>query len=149
VVIVDASVAVKWYVDEALHAEAREVMAGAHELLAAPDIIFTEVANALRRKVMEGTATREQALDALDDLPRCFSRIIPSDMTLRVAFDLALDLRHPFPDCVYLACAAMNDVTLVTDDRKFTEKAVANGHQSRIVLLAEWKPREPRGEIKG
>ena len=41
----------------------------------------------------------------------------------------------------------MNDASLVTDDRKFLEKAVANGHKSRIVLLADWKPREPRGEI--
>lgn len=146
-VIIDASVAVKWYVAEAGHAEARAIMADANELLAAPDIIVTEVANALRRKVTEGTATRAQALSALDDLPLCFSRIIPSATTLRVAFDLALDLGHPFPDCVYLACAVMNDASLVTDDRKFLEKAVANGHKSRIVLLADWKPREPRGEI--
>lgn len=146
-VIVDASVAVKWYVVEALHARAREIMASADDLLAAPDIILTEVANALRRKVAEGTATREQAFEALDDLPRCFSRIIPSDTTLRVAFDIALDLGHPFPDCVYLACAVMNDANLVTDDRKFLEKAVANGHKSRIVLLADWKPGEAAGEI--
>ncbi|HEY8260140.1 MAG TPA: type II toxin-antitoxin system VapC family toxin [Methylosinus sp.] len=144
-VIIDASVAVKWYVAEAGHAEARAIMADANELLAAPDIIVTEVANALRRKVTEGTATRAQALSALDDPPLCFSRIIPSATTSRVAFDLAL--RHPFPDCVTLACAAMNDASLVTDDRKFFENAVANGHKSRIVLLADWKPRGPRGEI--
>lgn len=146
-VIIDASVAVKWYVVEALHAEAREIMADAGDRLAAPDIILTEVANAHRRKVAEGMATREQALEALDDLPRCFSRIIPADATLRVAFDIALDIGHPFPDCVYLACAVMNDASLVTDDRKFLEKAVANGRQSRIVLLADWKPWEPHGEI--
>ncbi|QGM98573.1 type II toxin-antitoxin system VapC family toxin [Methylocystis parvus] len=148
-VIIDASVAVKWYVGEALHPEAREILAYADDLLAAPDIIFTEVANALRRKVAEGTATREQALDALDDLPRCFSRIVSSDRTLRVAFDIALDLGHPFPDCVYLACAIMNDAKSVTDDRKFLEKAVVNGHRSRIVLLADYKPRERRDEIEG
>ncbi|MBG0810980.1 type II toxin-antitoxin system VapC family toxin [Methylosinus sp. H3A] len=146
-VIIDASVAVKWYVAEAQHMQAREILAAANDLLAAPDLILTEVANALRRKVSEGTATREQALEALEDLPRSFSLLVPSSATLRAAFDIALDLGHPFPDCVYLACAAMNDARLVTDDRKFLEKAVANGHKSRIVLLAEWKPRGPRGEI--
>lgn len=146
-VIIDASVAVKWYVAEAGHAEARAIMADDKALLAAPDIIITEVANALRRKIAEGTATREQAISALEDLPRCFSRLISAETTSRAAFDLALDLGHPFPDCVYLACAVMNDASLVTDDRKFFEKAVANGHESRIVLLADWKPREPRGEI--
>jgi len=147
VVIVDASVAVKWYVAEAQHAQAREILAADDELLAAPDLILTEVANTLRRKVMEGSVTREQAFEALEDLPRCFSLLVPSRASWRAAFDLALNLGHPFPDCVYLACAAMNDARLVTDDRKFLEKAVANGHKSRIVLLADWKPRGPRGEI--
>lgn len=146
-VIIDASVAVKWYVAEVGHAEARSIVADGDTLRAAPDIILTEVANTLRRKVAEGAATREQAIAALEDLPRCFSRLIPAETTVRAAFDIALDLGHPFPDCVYLACAVMNDASLVTDDRKFLEKAVANGHKSRIVLLADWKPRGPRGEI--
>lgn len=71
------------------------------------------------------------------------------DASVAVAFDIALDLGHPFPDCVYLACAIMNNATLVTDDRKFLEKAVVNGHKSRIVLLADFTPRERRDEIEG
>lgn len=138
VVVVDASVAVKWYAAEAGRAEARQVLASSAELVA-PDIIVTEVANALRRKVTEGAATREQALGVLDDLPGCFTRLIPTERTLLAAFDLALSLSHPFPDCVYLACAVMNGANLVTDDRNFLEKAVANGHRHRIVLLADWQ----------
>lgn len=141
VVVIDASVAVKWYVAEAWRAEARNVLASDAELIA-PDIIFTEVANALRRKVMEGTVTKEQALNALDDLPASFSRTVHTEQTLRAAFDLALRLSHPFPDCVYLACAMMNGANLVTDDRKFLEKAVANGHRNLVVLLADWPVRE-------
>lgn len=88
VVVIDASVAVKWYVAEAWRNEARNVLASAAELIA-PDIILTEVANALRRKVTEGTVTKEQALNALDDLPASFSRIVHAEQTLRAAFDLA------------------------------------------------------------
>ncbi|MBG0795922.1 type II toxin-antitoxin system VapC family toxin [Methylocystis sp. H62] len=142
VVVVDASVAVKWYVAEAWRTEARNVLASAAELIA-PDIILTEVANALRRKVTEGTVTKEQALNALDDLPASFSRIVHAEQTLRAAFDLALSLSHPFPDCVYLACAIMNGANLVTDDRKFLEKAVVNGHRNHVVLLADWPAQEP------
>jgi predicted nucleic acid-binding protein len=148
VVIVDASVAVKWYVREALHAQAREIMAQADDL-AAPDIIVTEVANALQRKVSSGMVSKEQALEALRDLPNCFSQLIPADKTLRDGFELALELRHAFPDSVYLACAAMNDASLVTDDRKLWEKAVKNGHQRHIRLLADTTPREPTGEKEG
>lgn len=144
VVVVDASVAVKWYVAEAWRTEARQVLDSSVELIA-PDIIVTEVANALRRKVTEGTATREQALNALGDLPVCFSHFTPAEQTLLAAFDLALSLSHPFPDCVYLACAVMNGASLVTDDRKFLEKAVANGHRNRIVLLADWSSRGASG----
>lgn len=138
VVVVDASVAVKWYAAEAGRAEARQILASPVELVA-PDILITEVANALRRKVMEGSATREQALSALEDLPGCFSRLIPAEQTLQPAFDLALNLGHPLPDCVYLACAVMNGASLVSDDRKFLEKAVANGHRSRIIHLVDWQ----------
>ncbi|MFO1101927.1 MAG: type II toxin-antitoxin system VapC family toxin [Methylocystis sp.] len=141
VVVIDASVAVKWYVAEAWRNEARNVLATAAELIAL-DFILTEVANALRRKVTEGTVTKEQALNALDDLPASFSRLIHAEQTLRAAFDLALRLSHPLPDCVYLACAVLNGASLVTDDRKFLEKVVANGHRNRIVLLADW----PMGE---
>lgn len=141
VVVIDASVAVKWYVTEAWRTEARSVLATAAELIA-PDIILTEVANALRRKVTEGSITKEQALNALDDLPASFSRIVHAEQTLRAAFDLALRLSHPLPDCVYLACAVMNGASLVTDDRKFIEKAVGNGHRNRVILLADW----PMGE---
>jgi predicted nucleic acid-binding protein len=141
VVVIDASVAVKWYVAEARRNEARNVLATAAEMIA-PDIILTEVANALRRKVTEGTVTMEQALNALDDLPGSFSRLVHAEQTLRAAFDLALCLDHPLPDCVYLACAVLNGASLVTDDRKFLEKAVANGHRNRVVLLADWSMRE-------
>lgn len=142
VVVVYASVAVKWYVAEAWRTEARNALASAAELIA-PDIILTEVANALRRKVTEGTVTKEQALNALDDLPASFSRIVHAEQTLRAAFDLALSLSHPFPDCVYLACAIMNGANLVTDDRKFLEKAVVNGHRNHVILLADWPAQEP------
>jgi predicted nucleic acid-binding protein len=82
-------------------------------------------------------AGREQALDALDDLPRCFSQIVPATETARSAFDIALALGHPFPDCVYLACAVMASATLVTDDRKFLEKAVAGGHRRHVIHLVD------------
>ena len=59
VVVIDASVAVKWYVTEAWRTEARSVLASAAERIA-PDIILTEVANALRRKVTEGMVTRSR-----------------------------------------------------------------------------------------
>jgi predicted nucleic acid-binding protein len=149
VVIADANVAVKWCVREPLHADARSLLAAAEDLVP-PAVIVTEVADALRRKVTHGASTLAQALDALEILPRCFARLVPCAETLRIAFGFALELVHPFPDCAYLACAVMNDASLITDDRKFHEKAVSNGHGGRIFLLADWMPRQqPRDETGG
>jgi predicted nucleic acid-binding protein len=120
----------------ASRSEARALLAGSVELVA-PDIIVTEVANALRRRTVEGTVTREQALDALNDLPKCFSTLVSSEQTVFAAFDLAVTLNHPFPDCVYLASAVLNGARPVTDDRKFFEKAVANERRASIALLAD------------
>jgi predicted nucleic acid-binding protein len=141
--VVDASVAVKWFVAEEGREDARRVLANS-ALLIAPDLILTEIANALRKKVAAGEATSAQAHYALARLPDCFLRLAKPEETLLLAFDISLELRHPFADCVYLACAAMNDAILVTDDRKFLEKAVANGHGRRIVPLGDW--RAPKSE---
>lgn len=83
--VVDASVAVKWLVDEPLSDEAAKLLEEGL-LLAAPELIYAEVAN---------------ALDLLADAPL----IVPSSMKqlMPAAARLAADLDHPVYDCMYLA----------------------------------------------
>ena len=78
--VVDASVAVKWFVDEA-GADRAAALQG--ESVCAPDLIFAEVGNALwklqRKKVLSG-ADYSKAVDGLRDAPlrACFESSSPS-----------------------------------------------------------------------
>jgi len=87
--IIDASVAVKWFVEEAGRDLACDVLRDGFDLFA-PDLALVEVANALRNKVRLGLAKYEQARASLTIFPGLFSRLVPQIETFREAFALRL-----------------------------------------------------------
>ncbi len=121
-VTVDASVAVKWFVSEPRHEEAR--------LLSDPDIeryaptfLVIECANALWKKVHRGEiADLTPTFEALLNLPEAVAFHPTRDLLAR-AGQLAVALGHPVYDCLYLACAEATESVLVTDDRRLRRVA--------------------------
>ncbi len=102
--VVDASVAVKWFVQEPLRDEARNLIRS-NDPLCAPDILFAEIANVGWRLVKRGDVGRDLALGMVTQVGDPFSRIVSSSLLCERAFDIALTLVHPFYDCLHLACA--------------------------------------------
>jgi predicted nucleic acid-binding protein len=120
--IVDASVAVKWFAEEPNSDKAETVLAGLDDLIA-PDVVLAELGNALRKKAVQGIITREQALDAVRQAPGFFARLYPlPELALRAA-EIAFDLQHHIYDCFYLALAERERVQLVCADERLREKA--------------------------
>jgi len=117
-VVIDASVAVKWLVEEVGSAEARRL---SDRRLHAPDLLSTECANALWRKTLNGELTAEEAQERLAALGRAPIALSPSNELAPMALGIALDLRHPVHDCVYLALAVRRRARLVTVDRRLLE----------------------------
>ncbi len=94
--VVDASVAVKWFADEPLFDKARELQ---QHSLAAPDLIFAEVANVrwkLRRKGVLTDAHYAARGEALRDAPLV---VTPVRDLIASAMRLAGELDHPVYDC--------------------------------------------------
>lgn len=117
-VVVDASVAIKWFVPE-VHSLAAARLLDSDILLCAPDLIGPEVGNTLWKKVRRTDITREQAdkiLAAFDNLPL---EVHPTSVLLPAAFDLAVALDRSFYDSLYLALAVAEDCGLITADAKF------------------------------
>jgi predicted nucleic acid-binding protein len=124
--VVDASVAIKWLVDEPLSAQAARLLDDDLPL-AAPELIYAEAANALwaiARRGRIGAADVREALDLLADAPLT----VPSSMRqlMAAAARLAADLDHPVYDCLYLALALQEQRPVITADRHFYE--VVQGH---------------------
>jgi len=141
---IDASVAVKWFIDEPRHELARDVVAQGHEL-AAPDLILVEVANALRNKVRNGFANKADMLTVLTRLPAMFGMLIGAQETLIDAFEIGCRINHPVADCVYLACAKMIGAALLTDDASLHAKAQSLVTDVKVILLSDWAPTLPLG----
>lgn len=132
--VIDASIAVKWFVREDGHEDALGLLGGAEELQA-PDLILGEVANTAWKKHRRGEITRDQAESITAALPHYFVRLWPSrDLTVR-ALRLALDLDHPVYDGLYLACAEAAGGTLVSADKRLIVLAEKAGLGGRVEPL--------------
>ena len=127
--IVDASVAVKWVIEEEGSAMARRL---SRIPLEAPDLLLVECANILWKKARLGDLTAAEAKERLERLLRAPVRLAASRDLLTPALELSLELRHPVYDCLYLALAQRRGVPLVTAD----ERLVSALSRRRIPSLA-------------
>jgi predicted nucleic acid-binding protein len=115
--IVDASIAVKWVVEEPGSGAAKAVLSSGERLIA-PDLVLAELGNALRKKLSRGIIPREQAVLAARAAEHAFNELVPIRLLAVSAIELALDLNHPVYDCFYLVLAARERMPLITaDDR--------------------------------
>ena len=135
-IVVDASVIVKWFAPEPGNIAAK-VLVGRE--LVAPALLRLEVASALVKKGVRRELSSDDLEAALElwfgGLAEGQIELIPDAVDLPEACALALELRHPVPDCLYLAAARRLDSPLITADRKFARRA-ATAH-SRVQVLAE------------
>ena len=135
--VVDASVAAKWFLTEADSDLALALLDGG-ERLVAPVVIRTEVIGAILRACRDGHIDRPKARAALDAWARLLDgglvSLVPEQEILGKAVDLAFSLRHPLPDCLYLAVAVQMDLGLVTADGPLHKRG---SKVARVGLLAD------------
>lgn len=133
--VVDASVAFKWFVPEASSESALEYLSS-DELLWAPDLLLTEIANALyvRLRSIEGGFPAAEA--AVARLPSLYSSLLPTRDYVPAALRLSFELRHAIYDCTYLAVCEAHDLRFVTADKEFAGKLRGTRYGPRVELLA-------------
>ncbi len=131
-VVIDASVATKWLIEEPDSEMAARFLL---EDLIAPAILRLECANALLRRLRLGQLSLDETARRVAEIPTLPVQLEAVDES--AACDLALQLRHPVYDCVYLALARRRELPLVTADRKFRDKASAAGLGDHIRLMTE------------
>jgi len=137
-IIVDANVAAKWLLPEPGSEEAVALQEGPHQL-AAPDLIRLEVAAAITRRVraQENPLPAKEVINRYQRWIRLLDQgiitLIPEDDLLSQAVDLAVHIKHPLQDCLYLAAAVVLDAELITADEPFLKRAVR--HYQRVTLL--------------
>lgn len=135
--VVDASVAVKWLIDEPLSDQAAQLLEKDIPL-AAPELLYAEAANALWAIARRGDIAASDVRDALDLLADA-PLTVPTSMKqlMAAAARLATDLDHPVYDCIYLALAIQEQRPVITADHRFYEAVQGHPYLSGQVTKLE------------
>lgn len=136
--VVDASVAIKWFLPEIYSDAAGFVLESKYELLA-PDLIWAEFGSALRKKIRLKEITDEEAQGILNDFMRFPLQTYTSKLLLNTAWALAYETQTTFYDSLYLALALTQECSLVTADKKFYEAARKSTKDSIIIWVEDVK----------
>uniref|UniRef100_B0SZV9 Ribonuclease VapC n=1 Tax=Caulobacter sp. (strain K31) TaxID=366602 RepID=B0SZV9_CAUSK len=123
-IVVDASVALKWVLDNE-DGSSRAISLIETESLIAPDLWLIECANVLVMKARRGLITAEGARAALASIEATPVRIVPTRAHIAAAQAIAFELNKSAYDSLYLAIAVSERATMVTADAAFFRAASA------------------------
>jgi len=116
--VVDASVAIKWFVPE-VHAEAAARLLEGDNQLLAPDLLFPEFGNILWKKARLGEIRVSEAREILRALEAVPLQVHTTQPLIESAFEIAYGLERSVYDSVYLSLAVINECRMITADKKF------------------------------
>jgi predicted nucleic acid-binding protein len=122
--IVDASVALKWVLEEDGSDRARALLES--EILVAPDLLWLECANVLWVKVRRGVLDVDEAKAAMHAMVAApVQRVGGPDLVVQ-AQSIGVALNQSIYDCFYLAVAFSLRCAMVTADHRFAAAAQAH-----------------------
>jgi predicted nucleic acid-binding protein len=132
--VVDASIALKWFVEEIDSEKALMVLDHISDkaLPIVPSLFFYEIANVLRYKSEFGIKDIQQILQALSK----FGFIVMSleneigDLTIELAYRNGITVY----DASYLAISSIRNCEFVTSDERLYNKL----SEGKVILLKEW-----------
>ena len=130
--VVDASVAVKWFVEEEASASAQRVLesrlarSGLLELIA-PEFLLVEVVAVMGRRARSKSVQPDYPAQVLQALRKLRLGLPPDSELLDHATQLSITLRHPVYDCLYLALSRRLSAPIATFDTGLSEIALRDG----------------------
>jgi len=135
--VIDASVAIKLFVDEEYSGLARELLQGLAredpDQFYVPSLFYPECANVLWKYVRRYGYDRDVAHENLDDLWDLAFRVVTTVELTEPAFDLAVTYGITVYDACYVALAQDTGFPLVTADQKLVSRTPMAGASVRFV----------------
>ncbi len=134
--VVDASVAVKWYLPELDSEAALRLRSSSHKLFA-PDFLWLEVCSVVCQGVLRKRIPQEDGLQILPALQRLAIELFPSAELLDAATYMAIETSTSLYDCLYLALAVLRNAQMVTADRKFYRALAPTQFANRVLWIGD------------
>ena len=136
--VVDASVAVKWYVPERNSDVAARLLETNYRLLA-PELVLAEFGNVLWEKVTRQEIQPTDAFEILTALAASQTiSLAPLAPLLDAALEIAIHFDRPIYDAFYLALALREGCSFITADQRFAAALRGSALGSSIVLLDDF-----------
>lgn len=120
--VVDASVAIRWFIAAPQWETARALKEPGVQFFA-PEIVLADMGALLERLVAADALESDDAKVVMHAAPRAFARLFPVMLLRDRALSLALDLDQTVTRCFYLALAEWEGSPLVTADRDMHDAA--------------------------
>ncbi len=139
--VVDASVAMKWFVQEVDSDNALALLDQVGPL-AAPDLLLAEVLNGLWRLKRKGKITLLEPENILRTLRGSIGHWRGLHELADQAAAISALLDHPVYDCFYLALAQNEGIQLITADMRLLERLQETRLANLAVDLGKWRPAE-------
>lgn len=135
ILVVDASVAVKWYVEEEFSEDAARLLSDGHELHV-PELIYPEFGNILWKKVRRGEAKSMECRNIVDRFRRLAVDVHSHQELLKAAYIGAELTGQTVYDWTYLALAVSLKCKFITADQRFF-KSLKGSSMARHLLWIE------------
>ena len=136
--MIDASVAVAWYIPEKHHEPAVRLLglarSGAVEFHV-PDLMYCEAGSVLWKRVRLGELTEQEAAEIAAALLAVPKTVHSSAMLLPSALKTACLSGRSAYDCFYLALAAFLGSTVITADMKLVNALAGTPWQQSVVPI--------------
>jgi predicted nucleic acid-binding protein len=137
--VIDSSVAVKWFVPEPYSIEARRILDG-YRLgtvsFLAPDLLYAEVGNIIWKKQQFQGLAAADAQQVLTEFQAITFFVTPSAHLLSDAYQLAITYQRTVYDSLYVALSEQARCQFVTADERLVNALSTNF--PNIVWLGNW-----------
>ena len=136
VVVVDASVVVKWFIPEIHSERARRLLSGDDHYVA-PDLLFAEIGSVIWKKIRRGELGAAEGRRLMGDVPAIAVETIATRDLVVDAHALAVATDITVYDAMYLALAARLDTAMITADDRLARKISSYRTAARHLRLLQ------------
>lgn len=137
--VIDASVAVKCFINEENSGLARD-LASSDVTFSAPELIYVELASVAAKRVLRGDIPDEQAAQIVARIDDLLDQVFPIAPYAARAYALATTAGVSAYDGLYLALAEERSARVVTADMRLAQKAADAGLSRYVVALSSLPP---------
>ena len=134
--VVDASVAIKWFIPE-IQSEIALQARQSRDRLHVPAFMTLELGNVIAKKIRRGELTKMDGKTILKELRHLPFQRHADERLFPAAYELALDTQQSVYDCLYLALAEAVDGRMITADRKLYKALTGGPYDQRLVWVED------------